>query len=55
MMKLPRFVAILVIGITVLTVGCASTRDEDQILAELANQEKEAIFEIAEDQWAHGR
>jgi outer membrane protein assembly factor BamD len=48
-MKLPRFVAILVIGITVLTVGCASTRDEDQILAELANQEKEAIFEIAED------
>jgi outer membrane protein assembly factor BamD len=47
-MKQRGFVAILVIGITLLTIGCASTRDEDQILAELANQDKEAIFEIAE-------
>jgi outer membrane protein assembly factor BamD len=48
-MKLREFIAILVTGITLLTVGCASTRQEDQILEELANQEKEAIFEIAED------
>ena len=49
MMKLCGFCAILVIGITLLTIGCASTRDEDQILAELANQDKEAIFQTAED------
>lgn len=49
MTKIGGFVAILVIGITLLSVGCASTRQEDQILEELANQEKEAIFEIAED------
>jgi outer membrane protein assembly factor BamD len=47
--KIGGFVAILVIGITLLSVGCASSRQEDQILEELANQEKEAIFEIAED------
>jgi len=46
----PReWLAILVTGITFLLVGCASSRQEDQILEELANQEKEAIFEIAED------
>ncbi len=49
MTKIGGFVAILVIGITLLSVGCASSRQEDQILEELANQEKEAIFEIAED------
>jgi outer membrane protein assembly factor BamD len=47
--KIGGFLAILVIGITLLSVGCASSRQEDQILEELANQEKEAIFEIAED------
>lgn len=49
MTKIGGFLAILVIGITLLSVGCASSRQEDQILEELANQEKEAIFEIAED------
>jgi outer membrane protein assembly factor BamD len=48
-MKTRGFVAILVTGITLLTYGCASSRQDDQILEELANQDKEAIFEIAED------
>ena len=43
------FFATLVTGITLLACGCASSRQDDQILEELANQDKEAIFEIAED------
>jgi outer membrane protein assembly factor BamD len=42
-------ITILVTAITFLTFGCASSRQEDQILEELANQDKETIFERAED------
>ncbi len=47
-MTLREWTAILVTGITFLTFGCASSRQDDQILEELANQEKEAIFERAQ-------
>jgi outer membrane protein assembly factor BamD len=48
-MTLREWIAILVTGITFLTLGCASSRQDDQILEELANQEKETIFERAQD------
>jgi outer membrane protein assembly factor BamD len=48
-MTLREWIAILVTGITFLALGCASSRQDDQILEELANQEKEAIFERAQD------
>jgi outer membrane protein assembly factor BamD len=35
-------------GITILLPGCSSTQSEDQLLEELANLDKEAIFERAE-------
>lgn len=53
MIKFRGFIAIPVIGITLLSIGCASSRQEDQILEELANQEKEAIFGIAEDLYSN--
>lgn len=40
---------ILVIGITIILSSCASSPKEDQILEELANMDKEAIFERAEN------
>ena len=53
MTKLRGILAILVTGITVLTAACSSGRQQDQILEELANQEKEAIFQIAEDLYSN--
>jgi outer membrane protein assembly factor BamD len=38
-----------VIGITILHLGCSSTRQEDQLLEELANLDKETIFGRAEE------
>jgi len=40
---------ILVTWITLHFVGCSSTKSDDQLLEELANLDKEAIFERAED------
>jgi outer membrane protein assembly factor BamD len=40
---------ILVIGITLLLSSCASSRSDDEILAELANMDKEAIYERAQE------
>jgi len=40
---------VLVTWITLQFVGCSSSKDDDQLLEELANLDKEAIFERAEE------
>lgn len=49
MIKRRQRCVFLVIGITLILSSCASTSKDDQILEELANMDKEAIFERAED------
>ncbi len=53
MTRPPLRTVFVVIAITFLTTSCSSTRQEDKLLEELANLDKETIFDRAEDLYSN--